>query len=558
MPDRRTFLACAAASAGAAALAGPLRALAAVRGLDLALVNGSVWTGVPGAPRAQAIGIAGGRIVAVGDGPVRRLIGRGTRVIDLGGAFAMPAFTDGHTHFLQGAVTLTQPDLLGATSRDDFAARVGRAARAQPGRWILGGAWDEQRLGGELPTRAWIDSVTPDTPVAVPRTDLHSLLLNSVALKLAGITRATPDPESGVIVRDAAGEPTGILKDNAKRLVQAIIPPLSDADTDAAILRGIEHGLSKGVARIHNPEINWSVYPALRRLHARGALKARFDAYVPIADWERMAAIVKAEGRGDDWLRWGGVKVLADGSLGSRTALFYDDYADAPGQRGMRVTPLDQMREMILASDAHGLQVAAHAIGDRANDDVLDIFAEAVRVNGPRDRRFRVEHAQHLRPAAIARFARQNVIASVQPYHAADDGRWAIKRIGPARLAGTYAFRSLIESGAHVVFGSDWPVAPLDPLTGIHAAVTRQTIDGANPGGWLPDQKITAQQALVAYTAGGAYAGFVDDRAGRIAPGYLADITVLDRDLLTAAPADILSARVLHTIVGGQQHYVSA
>lgn len=553
MLARRTFL----GTAAAVAFAPKLRALAVDHGLDVALVNGSFWTGVPDAPRDKAVGIIGDRIAAIGDSQVRSLINRRTKVIDLHGAFGMPAFADGHTHFLRGSLTLTQPDLLGSRNRAEFAARVGAAARSRPGRWILGGTWDEQRMGGELPTREWIDEVTSDTPVAVPRTDLHSYLLNGVALKLAGITRDTPDPAGGVVVRDANGNPTGILKDNAVKLVERVIPPMTDADTDETIRSGISHALSKGVGHIHNPEIDWSVYPSLRRLRAKGETDVRFYAFVPIADWEKMVRIVAEEGRGDDWVRWGAVKVLADGSLGSRTAQFYDDYTDAPGQRGIWVTDPVKLREWIGQSDAHGLHVATHAIGDRANDTVLDIYRDVAKANGPRDRRFRIEHAQHLRLASIRRFAEQNIVASVQPYHAIDDGRWAIKRIGSERLNGTYAFRSLIDSGAHVAFGSDWPVAPLDPLSGVYAAITRETTDGANPGGWLPDQKVDPEHTLRAYTSGNAYSGFMEDRAGVLAHGYYADIAIFERDLLTSDPLKIQDTAVLHTFVGGKQRFTS-
>jgi predicted amidohydrolase YtcJ len=550
MLDRRTLL-----GAGASfAILARIEALAAERGLDVALVNCTVWTGRPGTTHASAIGMVGDRIAAIGGDAVKARTVRSTRVIDLKGAFVMPAFTDGHTHFLRGATNLIQPDLL-VNSREEFVARIARAAKERPGKWILGGPWDEQRMGGALPTHDWIDAVTPDTPVAIPRTDLHSYFLNALALKLAGITRDTPDPAGGLIVRDAQGNPTGVVKDNAKLLVERVIPPLSDAETDAIMRKGIAHGLSKGVAQVHNPEIDWTVYPSLRRLRAAGETDMRFYAFVPLADWEKMAKIVAEEGRGDDWVRWGAVKALADGSLGARTAVMYDPYTDDPSQRGVRVTGLANLREWIGQADAHGLHVATHAIGDRANDDILDLYADVVKANGPKDRRFRIEHAQHLRPATIPRFAKQQVIASVQPYHAIDDGRWAVKRIGQERLNGTYAFKSLIDSGAKVAFGSDWPVAPLDPLTGLYAAITRATIDGANPGGWLPDQKITAEQTLRAYTAGNAYSGFMEDRTGVLAPGFYADVAVFDTNLLTADPLKIQAAKVLHTFVAGKARY---
>jgi predicted amidohydrolase YtcJ len=549
---RRQFL----VRSAAFALSGPLLTLAAEGPLDLALVNGSVWTGVPGARRESAIGIVGSRIVAVGGEAVRERTATSTRVIDLKGAFVMPAFTDNHTHFLIGSVQLTQPNLLAATSRADFAERIGAAVRAKPGKWLLGGSWDEQRLGGKLPTREWIDAVSGDTPVAVPRTDLHAFLLNSVALKLAGIDRNTPDPPGGVIERDAQGEPTGVIKDNARALVDRVIPAPTDADTDEAMRAGIEHGLSKGVAQVHNPDpFDWKAYESLRRLRLKGETDMRFYAFTPLQDWQKMVDIIAREGRGDDWVRWGAVKGLADGSLGSRTAVFHDDYSDAPGQRGVRVIGLEDLRTFVTAADAHKLHVTVHAIGDEANDNVLDLFADVTKKNGPRDRRFRIEHAQHLSQAAIPRFARQQVIPSVQPYHAIDDGRWAVQRIGEKRLHGTYAFRSLLDAGAKVTFGSDWPVAPLDPFVGIYAAVTRRTIDDANPAGWLPDQKITTEQALTCYTQHNAFAGFMDDRSGQIANGYLADVVVLDTDLLKADPLKIPSVKVLRTFVGGRQRF---
>jgi len=550
---RRRFL-----GAGAAMMLaeGPLRAAAvAEAGLDLALVGGTVWTGLPQLPRVDAVGILAGRIVALGEEAVRPGITARTKRVELDGAFAMPAFIDNHTHFLKASLSLAQPDLLAAKSRAEFAELIGRTARANPGRWILGQGWDEQRLGGELPTKEWIDAVTPETPVAVPRTDLHMLLLNSVALKLAGIDRNTPDPAGGVIVRDAAGEPTGILKDNAKDLLAGVIPLPSPEEEAEALAAGIRLGHAHGLAQVHIPEIDWRAHEALRRSPIAREMGMRFYSMVPLQDWKRIAATIAEEGRGDEWVRWGGVKGLADGSLGSRTALFYEPYSDDPHFSGVRILPLDELRSLVLEADRAGLQVAVHAIGDRANDDVLDAFAEAEQANGPRDRRFRIEHAQHLRPASIPRFVRHGVIASMQPFHAIDDGRWAVKRIGEERLHGTYAFGSFVRSGAHVTFGSDWPVAPLDPVIGIHGAVTRETIDGANPHGWLPDQKITVEQAMVSYTAENAYAGFQESQLGRIMPGQLADIVVLDRDLTAIDPDDIRNAKVLSTYVGGVERY---
>lgn len=523
--------------------------------LDLALVGGAVWTGLPGLPRTDAIGVVGDRIVALGHDAVTAGIGRGTRVVKLGGAFAMPAFIDNHTHFLKGALALLEPELLGATNQVSFADLIGRAARARPGRWITGQSWDEQRMGGQLPTKTWIDAVTADTPVAVPRTDLHMLLLNSVALRRAGIDRNTPDPDGGVIVRDAMGEPTGILKDNAKAFVERIIPRPGAADEKSALAGAIALAHKHGLAQVHITEIDWNAQDALCRSDVAKDSGLRFYSMVPLQDWKKLAEIVKRDGRGDQWVRWGGVKGLADGSLGSRTALFKAPYDDAHDTSGVRVMPLDEMREAVSGADRSGLQVSVHAIGDRANDNVLDVMRDVAAANGPRDRRFRIEHAQHVALSTIPRFARQGVIASVQPYHAIDDGRWAVKRIGHERLAGTYAFRSLIRSGAHVTFGSDWPVAPLDPILGVHAAVTRQTIDGANPDGWIPEEKVTAEEAMVAYTSANAFAGFQENLTGTMAPGNLADIVVIDADISLMPPDRIRHCRVLRTFVGGIERY---
>jgi predicted amidohydrolase YtcJ len=536
-------------------LCGP--AFAASRTLDIALINVRVWTG--DGSMSDAVGIAGNRIAALGARAVRSVTGPRTRVIDCRGAFVMSAFTDCHTHFLRGSPNLTQPDLLEVRSRAEFVERIAAAVRDVPaGQWLTGGPWDEQRFGGQLPRKEWIDPVSPNTPVAIPRTDLHSLFLNAVALRLVGIDRNTPDIPGGVIERDERGDPTGVLKDNATHRVFDTIPPPTEAMIDGYMKRGIENALSKGVAQVHNTEIDWSVQDAARRLRVAGPTGLRFYSFVPLADWERMAALVKAEGRGDDWVRWGALKCVSDGSLGARTARFYEPYIDAPGQRGVWTTRVEDMRQWIPAADAAGLAMTTHAIGDEANDTVLDIYADAARRNGRRDRRFRIEHAQHLSPGAWTRMARQKVIASVQPYHAADDGRWAVKRIGEERLNRTYAFNTLLKAGVTTCFGSDWPVAPIDPLTGIDAAVTRHTIDGANPNGWHPEQRISIEATLTAYTRTAAFAGFSENRMGRIAPGYLADLVVLDRNLLTVSSDQYLKTGVLRTFVDGQERFTGA
>lgn len=544
---------------GMGALLATRQLIAAERPLDVAYVNAKVWTGQRNVPLAGAIGISGNRVAVVGDSErVRKLASKSTRIVDLHGAFVMPGFIDNHTHFLRASFGLSSPELRTARTREEFVERIAKAAQAlRPGQWLQGGNWDEQRWGGELPSKQWIDKVTPGTPVAVVRLDQHVALLNSLALKLARIDRNTPDPEGGLIIRDQHGEPTGLIKDKATDLLNDVIPAPGDADVDAAIGAGTAHALAKGVTQVHVTELDWVTHDSLRRLRERNNVAMRFYSFVPLEDWRRLDALVKAEGRGDDWVRWGALKGLVDGSLGSRTALFHEPYADDPNNLGIYRTPPEELREMIFGADAAGLHITVHAIGDEGNDKVLGMFEEAIQKNGNRDRRFRIEHAQHLVASDVPRFAKLNVIASMQPYHLIDDGRWAIKPLGPERLPGAWAIRSLLDASAKVTFGSDWPVAPIDPLLGVAAAVRRQTIDGANPSGWVPQERITVQESLTAYTTANAYAGFQEDRLGLIAPGYLADLVMLDTDLTRCEPEQIDRARVLSTLVDGQVRFGS-
>ena len=521
------------------------------------VIYGRIWTGDSLQPWAQALAVSGEKIAAVGDSAaVAKLVGKGTRVIR-NGAMVVPGFMDGHTHFIYGGFQLTQVDLRDAQRPEEFVRRIKNyAAKAKPGEWILGGSWDHERWPGTpLPDRSWIDSVTPNNPVFVDRLDGHMSLANSVALKLAHVDRSTKDVAGGAIVRRPDGEPTGVLKDAAQNLVYGVQPTPSPQQSDAAIERAVRWAASKGVTAVADVSVPWFEVAALKRARARGTLKTRVAVFVPLQDWHKMADTVRANGVGDDWLRVAGVKGYVDGSLGSTTALFYEPYNDAPQTSGLLVTPEDSLRSWIGSADSAGLQVAVHAIGQRANGLLLDIYDSVGQAHGARDRRFRIEHAQHLRRQDIGRIARLGVIASMQPYHAIDDGRWAEKRIGPERIKTTYAFRSLLDAGARLAFGSDWTVAPLDPLLGIYAAVTRRTLDGKNPGGWIPEQKITVEEALRAYTAGDAYSVFAEQKRGKLAPGYLADIVVLDHDLTRIKPEMIQDVQVVMTIVGGKTMY---
>ncbi|NUO78574.1 amidohydrolase [candidate division KSB1 bacterium] len=521
--------------------------------------NASIWTGVPNAARAQALAVRNGEIVAIGsNAEIAKLRGESTAVVDLNGAFVVPGFMDSHTHFMSGGFQLASVDLRDAKSPEEFSQRIADFAKNLPqGRWLTGGDWDHEMWGGELPRREWIDQLTPHHPVFVNRLDGHMALANSKALQLAGIDRNTPDPEGGTIVRDPqTKEPTGILKDEAMSLVYRIMPDASEAEQDEAFARASAHALARGVTQVHDMG-GWGDLATYRRAHTRGDLKLRIYSVVPLGTWAKLAEYVKQNGRGDEWLRWGGLKGFVDGSLGSTTAWFYQPYEDAPETSGLMTTDTTALRNWIIAADSASLHVVVHAIGERANDWLLNVYSEAAQKNGARDRRFRIEHAQHLTRAAIARFAELGVIASMQPYHAIDDGRWAVKRIGTERIKTTYAFRSLIDSKAALAFGSDWTVAPIEPLLGIYAAVTRRTTDGANPNGWVPEEKITLEEALRAYTSGDAYAGFQENRLGTLEPNKLADFVVLSEDLFAIDPVNIPNVRVLRTVVGGRESFIA-
>jgi predicted amidohydrolase YtcJ len=523
----------------------------------LALVNGRVWTGSPSQPSAEAIAIAGDRIAAVGSTSEIRARAGGAEVIDLAGQFVVPGFIDSHIHFLDGGFRLASVQLRDAKTRDEFVARIKAFAGGVPaGTWITGGDWDHTLWGGELPRRDWIDAVTADRPVWINRLDGHMALANSAALAAAGVADDVRDVAGGEIVRDASGRPTGVLKDNAMDLVAARMPPPSDGMKDRALSAAMKHVAAQGVTAVHHMG-TWEELDVFERAWRAGRLTTRIQAAVPLATWARLRDAVAAkrfgpDGRGDAWLRTGVLKGFVDGSLGSHTAAFHEPFADAAADRGLFVTPPEDLYSWISAADKAGLDIAVHAIGDRANAALLDIFARVTNENGARDRRFRIEHAQHLAPADIPRFAALGVIASVQPYHAIDDGRWAERVIGPVRIQTTYAFRSLLDAGARLAFGSDWYVAPPTPLEGIYAAVTRRTLDDRNPDGWVAKEKITVEEALRAYTSGGAYASFMERETGTLAPGLLADIVVIDRDLRAIAPEEIRNATIVKTIVGGK------
>ena len=520
---------------------------------SLVVRDARIWTGNPDLPWAEALASDGETILAVGsNADIEPYVSDTTEVIAVPGSMLVPGMMDTHVHFVDGGSALASVQLRDAATPEEFTRRIGEfAAQLEPGEWVLDGNWDHEHWGGELPRRDWIDAVTPDNPVWINRLDGHMALANSRALELAGVDADSPEIDGGEIVRDQSDAPTGVLKDNAMGLVSSVVPEPGDAQIDRRVAAAMAYVAANGVTSVHDMA-SWSSLAAYRRAKERGELITRIYSVVPLSQWDRLRDEVAANGRGDHWLRIGGLKGFVDGSLGSHTAAFFEPFTDAPEDRGLLVNSFEDLRTWITNADAAGLHVMVHAIGDRAIRGLLDIYLDVAESHGERDRRFRIEHAQHIHPDDVARFSAQEVIASMQPYHAIDDGRWADKVIGEERAETTYAFQSLVDSGAHVAFGSDWAVAPATPLEGIYAAVTRQTLDGANPEGWVPEQKITVEQALKAYTSEGAYASFEEDVKGMLKPGMLADFVLLDRDITAIPPEEIRDTVVLKTVVGGR------
>jgi predicted amidohydrolase YtcJ len=526
---------------------------------DLVITNAAVWTGDTRQPRAEAVAVRGGKIAAVGTArEIERWIGTTTRVIDAGGKLVLPGFIDNHTHFMSGGFQLLGIDLRGAKSEQEFAAIIRARAQQYPGRWITGGDWDHDAWpGGPLPVKELIDEYTPSTPVFVQRYDGHMALANSYLLHKAGITKETRDPPGGTIVRDRrTGEPTGVLKDAAMDIIYRMVPEPDERETLEAARAALAEARRLGVTSIQDVSSPGDI-AVYRKLLAQGELTARFYCRLPISMTDQLIREGLKAYTGDEWIRTGALKAFADGSLGSTTALFFDPYLSDPGTRGL---PSDiildgRLEKWAMMADRAGLQLSVHAIGDSANSLVLDLFERIVVANPAWDRRFRIEHAQHLHPKDFQRFAKLGVIASVQPYHAIDDGRWAEGRIGVGRCRTTYAFKTFLDTRVITCFGSDWTVGPLNPLDGIYAAVTRRTTDGKRPEGWFPEEKITVEEAIKAYTLTNAYAAFEEDEKGSIVSGKVADMVTLSDNIMLMDPVRIKDVKVVMTIVGGSIVY---
>ncbi|MGB6384484.1 MAG: amidohydrolase [Terriglobales bacterium] len=528
---------------------------------DLIIQNAHIWTVDPLLPEAEAVAILGDRIVGVGSSQqVDSWRGPHTRVVNAGGKRLLPGFNDAHVHFTDGGAQLDNVELNDATSPQEFARRIGEhATKTAKGEWVLGGDWDETKWNpAELPTKELIDAATPETPVAVSRYDGHMVLANSLALKLAGITAQTPEPAGGVIVRDKQGNPTGALKDAAEDLLFKAVPPPSHDQRRHAIERALEHAASLGVTSVQHMNPDYADIAIYSELLDEGKLTTRIYAAPLITQVDDQVKIGIRRAFGGSYLRIGAVKAYSDGSLGSTTAYFFEPYSDQPGNRGLlsdEMHPISLMQDRMMRADAAGLQICTHAIGDEGISAILDIYTAIEKEHGSRDRRWRIEHAQHMAAKDFDRFAQLHVIASVQPYHAIDDGRWAEARIGHDRASRTYAFRTLLNHGVRLAFGTDWDVAPLNPMLTLYAATTRATLDGKNPNGWFPEQKLTIKEAIEAYTTGSAYAEFQENEKGSITPGKLADMVLLSNDVLSIDPVKIRDVKVLKTWVGGKLTY---
>lgn len=528
----------------------------------LILHNGKLWTGDPAQPWAQAIAFENGKISLVGSNEaVLKLRGPATQVIDLEGKLAGPGFNDAHIHFRGGSMGLSQVDLVGACSIPEMQKRVAAWAAANPSeKWITGAGWEYSCVPGGLPRKEDLDAVVADRPVFLSAYDGHSGWVNSAALRAAGIGPETRAPGFGEIVRDASGEATGALKEGAQSLVRRHIPPATKDKRRAALLAGMKLAASLGITSIQNASGSPAELEEYEELRKQDLLTLRVAMAMSVPPGTRFTELakyraLKARYRGPD-LKTGAIKIILDGVIESRTAAMLEPY-EGSNESGTPAWSEPFYREMVEKADASGLQVYTHAIGDRAVRMALDAYERARRINGNKDARWRIEHIETISPDDIPRFARIGVLASMQPIHA-DPGSSAVwsRQIGPARLPWSFAWKSLLEAGARLVFSSDWPACiDVNPIRGLHVAVNRQTPEGKPEGGWVPRQKVTLEQALRAYTAGGAYASFEEDTKGMLKAGMLGDAVVFQQDLFAIPPSRIHEVKVAMTIVNGKVVY---
>ena len=535
---------------------------------DLVIINGKVLTMDGSDPRAEAIAVKGEKIIAVGSSKkISGMTEKGvTKVIDARGRLVIPGFNDAHVHF--GPLDPDYIELRYTTDPSVFTEKVkAQVARSRPGELIRGGHWEhEMFIDRQWPTKELIDAVSPDNPVVLSRADGHSVLVNSYVLRNSGITRETPDPFGGEIMRDpVTGEPTGILKETAENLVRtgavrAQRTPEEEAERSRnGYLHALKEAREYGVTSIQVPgNANFGMYEQLKE---EGLLTSRIDIGKTLSgDPARLKEYLEAADKYSpegNWIRFGYLKAFIDGTIGSGTALMFEPFADNPASSGLAMMPYEEFEQMVVAADKLGFQIGVHSIGDKGNNWTLNAFEKARQVNGSRDSRHRSEHAQTLAMTDIPRFAQLGVIPSMQPTHCITDKRFYEKRVGIERCKGAYAWRTLIDAGSVLAFGTDYQVEPLNPMEGLYAAVTRKDRLGEEGDGWFPEQKLTMEEAIKYYTLGSAFAQFMEDRKGVIKPGYLADIVIVDKDLLTIPETEIMKTKVDYTITGGKIVYES-
>jgi predicted amidohydrolase YtcJ len=527
---------------------------------DLVLINGIIRTMDLKKPTAEAVAVREGKIIYVGSTQeINSLIDKNTNLIDCNGKLVLPGFIDNHTHFVYGGFQLTGINLREAKTRKEFSQLISDFVKTNNGKWITGGDWDHEAWENKsLPTKQMIDDSTKDTPIFVTRFDGHMGLANSKALELAGITSETTNPKGGTIVKDhITAEPTGMLKDEAMNLIFRIITPPTREDKKSAVITALKHASEMGITSIQDVS-SFDDIKFYTELENEGLLTSRFYCRIPI---EEYSTLVDKKIRIDDtstgFIKLGALKAFADGSIGSSTALFFDGYDEDTSNFGLAMEILQngKLEEYSIDADKNHLQLSVHAIGDKANSEVLDIFEKVTKTNSSWDRRFRIEHAQHINPKDYPRFKKLNVIASCQPFHCIDDGQWVQKRIGYERCKNTYPFRNFIDNGIILTFGSDWTVAPLNILEGVYAAVTRRTLDGKNPEGWFPEQKISVEEAVKCYTINNAYGSFEEKVKGSISEGKFADFVILSDDIFEIDPVKIKDVKIEKTIMNGKIIY---